>query len=340
MTKEEHLMKLMGEISDEYIDEAHASISFNTASEKNNKYIIWKSVAALTACICILTVCIPMLKHSQSSSPEKNSLSPTEELTTAAPCIDSYSQLNYIPQLLYNNCSYEIFETPVSTAILKLINYSSSDDFFISKGVCTQITENMLGSRLCYLSIDNNQHFIQSASETEIELFEYSPAPCSGVYIINNDNTYMYAFINQTDISSDIQTTFAYITDIFEIYGINDSNNIEAIYFTDDNHSEIFKPITASDCILQFYTHLNSLGPQASKDFFSELYQGLSTEEIESVTGNIDQLYTDICIQSTTGLRFTIKYLSDYGWLYSNISNEYYKVPDDMKAWFDRYIMK
>lgn len=316
MTKEERLLHLMGQISDEIIDEVYSdSKTENYYPQKKKKFtIIYKYrfyiSAATIACILIfgMPVIYKNINRNSSISPEKK---PVE--TTFSVDIGRFDNT-----LLYFNSSvYDVYDVRNKDLPSKGVNLSAKVN---------------IGERISYLDIvDNTLH--PSQKSTEIELFTYSSIESEAVYIIKDDGTYYYAFHSFYEDNGEAdKMNFATILDT---YGIYSADNLSSISYSRDEKEYNIDSKESTD---YFYNMCVSLVGITPSEFTETEYKDKSPEEIGILDAEKEENCIPVTITSADGLKFSIYYYPTCGWLYSDATQRYYQPDDAQQAWLEEHL--
>ena len=130
---------------------------------------VWVRWVAVAACLCLAVgIAVPRLIdvfQNKGGIPSQTYDGPD-------------SLVQEIAALEFNGAYYEATDIPEA-----LERY----------GLPTVITENMAGKHLSYLEPNGGAGYKESATETDIELLEYAPASCRGVYVIRDGSKYLAA---------------------------------------------------------------------------------------------------------------------------------------------------
>ncbi len=158
--KRKKISETIENINPKYIDEA-GSYEYKT---KNKTSKIWYRPAAVAACIALmLAISIWFARDLFLKSNDK-------------------TIIDVVTMIEYEGAYFEVIKD--SQIIEKL-------------GLEKEITENITGNHITYLQkkVPNVEHsdYIVADIETDVELFEYSPAPYKAVRIFKNGEKYYFA---------------------------------------------------------------------------------------------------------------------------------------------------
>ena len=309
--KRKKISETLENINPKYIDEA---------TQYNGKVKIlqrkaWYKWALGAACFAfVLAVSIPFARDLFVSQDDKT-------------IVDSVMMIEYEDAYL------EVIEDP-----------TRAEKFGLEK----EITEDIIGNHIVYLQKKmpeaERSDYIVADGKTDIELFEYSPAPYKAVRIFRDGDKYYYAlFCNyfiETNESLPIQAAF-------EVYGINEASDIVSItpVKSDNTWKPNKKVITDSAVISEFFNEISKL-PAFCFDDFHDLVFADELKKLEVPGGDIgSEAYTRfaddekyIVIKTKGGLRFEINYYPSYGWLDVPKTMSYYQISPKLWEWFSNYV--
>lgn len=251
--------------------------------------------AAMAACFCLMIASVSMILRSNFSGHDN-----TAEIS----------------MLEYNGVYYEV---------------TDDADILQKYGLPQTLTAECVGEHVAYLA-KSNSYYSLSANITEIEMFSYASAPCMGVYVIYEEGEYLAALFCNHVLDSDAFVSF---DDIYEIYAIENANDIASISISGGTSSEII--IADKDALLKFYDASLSLECFSNDGFQKAEIETLATEEMR--TAHYDELAKDraeLNIKTSSGLVIHISAYPNYGWLNGDLS--YFKFNDAMTGWFSEYV--
>ena len=164
---------------------------------------VWVRWVAVAACLCLAVgIAVPRLIdvfQNKGGIPSQTYDGPD-------------SLVQEIAALEFNGAYYEATDIPEA-----LERY----------GLPTVITENMAGKHLSYLEPNGGAGYKESATETDIELLEYAPASCRGVYVIRDGSKYLAAlFCNILSLDDNASTG---METLYGFYGIESPDDIVSI---------------------------------------------------------------------------------------------------------------
>ena len=94
-------------------------------------------------------------------------------------------------------------------------------------GLPSKITADMAGEHFEYLKSDGGAGYECTASQTDIELYQYAPSACDGVYVLRDgDAWYAALFCNFYQFDSN---TSDELTELYRVYGIDSADDIQSI---------------------------------------------------------------------------------------------------------------
>ncbi len=196
------------------------------------------------------------------------------------------------------------------------------------------ITENMAGEHISWLQPEG-AGYKESASETDIELMQYAPASCRGVYIIRDGRKYLAAlFCNIVMPDSNTNTG---MDTLYQFYDIAGSEDIASITEMDWNRNKtVGNAVTDSSEITDFYQISLSLVSYGNDDFQAIVFDGIPEEQQAQAHSEFADDLRVIRIETKDGLRFFVNVYPSYGWIYGNGTNSYYQIDGQMADWISR----
>lgn len=309
--KREMISETIGNINSKYIDEA----TEYKGREKNFRKKLWYKWAAAAACFTLVLAAGVLLTGALSVSSDPKQIADTALM------------------IEYENAYFEIIENP--TALKRF-------------GLEEEITQAMTGSHITYLKNsvpeDERSIYIAADGETQLQLFEYAPAPYKAVRIFRDGDKYFYALFCNYLMKSDESLP---IQDAFEVYGIDKASDIACItpVKSDNSWESNGRPITDSAVISEFFHEISQL-PAFGFDGFHESVFADELKKLEGTGGDIgSEAYTrvaddrrDIVIETKDRLRFCLHYYPSYGWIAVSATMTYYPMSPEIREWFDNYI--
>lgn len=307
--KRKKISETIGNINPKYIDEATGYTSVAKTTPKK----VWYKWVAVAACFAlVLAIGFPFAKDLFISPDQK-------DIVDAVVLIE------------YDDSYLEVIED--AKTIKKF-------------GLPSEITEDIIGNHIVFLqkAVPEAEYsnYVVADETTNIELFEYKPAPYKAVRILKDGETYYYAwfcnYLVENDESLSIQTAF-------NVYGIDEATDIVSItpVKSDNYWTANGKAITDSTTISDFYTEISKLSA-FSFDEYHEIVFANDLEKAEDEGGGDigSELYSrveddrkDIVIETKDGLRFAIQYYPSYGWINITKTLSYYQMSLEIEEWFE-----
>lgn len=310
--KREKISETIENINPKYIDEA----TEYTGVVKTTPKKVWYKWVAIAACFAlVLAIGFPFAKDLFISPDQKDT-------------VDAVALIEYDDSYL------EVIED--AKRIKKF-------------GLPSEITKDLIGNHIVFLQkvIPKTKYsdYVVSDTMTNIELFEYKPAPYKAVRILKDGNNYYYAifcnYLVKSNESLPVQTAF-------DVFGIDEPIDIISItpVKVDNTWKANGKAITDSAIISEFYTEISKLTAYS----FDEYHEMTFAEKLKKYEdeGNGDigsEAYTqvaddlrEIMIETKEGLRFTIHYYPSYGWINIVQTMSYYQMSPEISEWFLNYM--
>lgn len=262
---------------------------------------IWIKWGALVACLCLLlAIAIPVLNY--KGGPDKQ------------------DSVQAIAALEYNGKFYEAVNIP---------------EVLEKFGLPSEISADMAGKHLEYLKSDGGAGYECTASQTDIELYQYAPSVCDGVLVLRDGDTWYAAlFCNfyQFDDNTSVE-----LTELYRVYGIDSAADIVSITeMGDSNYMEIGKPVTNLQEIEEFYEMTVALWSYGNDDYQKMMYGGIPEEEQQALHRAVADDRRNLRIETKDGFRFFIAFYPSYDWIYGTGALSYYQIDDQMHEWIDR----
>lgn len=314
MDRAERLLKIIGQISDEIIDDVYKDSTLENLQHTNkipaniHKCKFYIFAISFT---CILILGMPFINKAFNNNGKIISQNPMEEITFSVDDDELSNKLLY-----YNGSVYNIATTEDKTLLE-------------AKGVQSKITKELTGEHVSYFDIADNVLY-PSEHTTDIELFTYAPAPCDAIYIIKEKDIFYYAFHAYfgNNYKIDIPT-------IFNIYGIYSSDDIAKISHVNDT---LNNSISVRKDIEQLYNICSTLEAFSGTEFVNMEYKDKSADEIDDLESQKINNEIFIYVKSTNGLKFSIYYYPTCGWLYLESTQCYYKPNSSQSDWLEEHI--
>ncbi len=267
---------------------------------------VWLKWGAIAACLClVVSIAIPVLRHKGGP--------------------DSEYPVHDIAALEYNGKFYEAVNIP---------------EVLERYGLPFKITADMAGEHLEYLKSDGGSGYECAAGRTDIELYQYAPSVCDGVYLLRDgENWYAALFCNFYQFDSN---TSVELTELYRVYGIESANDIAAIAEMERNgRKEVGTPVVEQQEIAEFYDITTALWSYGNDDFQQQMFSGYPDEKSqqEAHIAFADD-YRCLRIETADGLRFFIGFHPSFDWIVGGGTMSYFKIDEQLHAWIDRNLNK
>lgn len=294
----EQFFSALGTIDDKYILEA-----VTCQRKQKSGRLRWGAVAA---CLCLLGIggfFLSGILYPRGTSQD--------------PVVQDIAALDF------NGCFYEVCDL----------------DWVLEKhGLPGKITAEMAGEHLAYLQRDDGTRYEETTAQTEIELYQYAPSPCRGVYVVRDGERYAAAlFCNIWQPDSNTHTEFS---ELYRIYGASAAQDISAIARTESRWGQeavIGNIVTEPEAIAQFYAMTTALASYGNDDFQNAVFQGIPEEAMPDANTAFADDGISVRIELTSGLRFSLRVYPGYGWIYTPGTLSYYKMDEAAYQWFETY---
>lgn len=273
-------------------------VSEAIAYQGKRKRHSWLKWGAMAACLCLIAgIVIPVINHKGNLGPVQN-----------------------ISALGYNGRFYEAVDIP---------------EVLEKYGLPSEITPDMAGEHLSYLKSDGGTGYECTPFETDIELYQYAPAVCEGVYVLRNGGTWRAAlFCNFYQFDSN---TNQELTELYRVYGIESADDIAAIAEVDWLENDLIgKPVTDRREIADFYDMTISFCSYGNEDFQEITFGDVSDEDAQAAHTAFADDRRGLRIETTDGLRFFLSFFPNYDWIRSGGTMSYYRIDDQMHNWIDK----
>ena len=271
-------------------------------TSRSKKKPVWLKWGAIAACLClVVSIAIPVLQHKGGPVSED----PVQEIAA----------------LEYNGKFYEAVNIP---------------EVLEKYGLPPKITADMAGEHLEYLKSDGGVGYECTASQTDIELYQYAPSICEGVYVLRDgEGWYAVLFCNFYQFDSN---TSVELTELYRVYGIESAADIASIAEMDwSKKKEIGTPVTDRQEITEFYDMTVALWSYGNDDFQKQMFSGYPDEESQQKAHiAFDDDYRCIRIETVDGLRFFIGFHPSFDWIDGGGTMSYFKIDEQMHAWIDK----
>ena len=303
--KRKKISEAIANIDPGFIDEA---TNYNARKTKSPAKP-WDKWAAAAACFALLLGVGFTVFKNRIVPPDQNEL------------VDSVMLIDY------ENAYLEIIENPET----------------IEKyGLKKEITGDIVGKHIVYLQKETPEikrsNYIASNSETDIELFEYAPAPYRAVSIFRNGDIYHYALFRNYHVKANESLS---IKEAFEVYGIAEPADIVGITLLKSDG----KVITDKAVIAEFFNELSVL-PAFCFDDYHDMVFANELKKLEGSDGDVgSKAYARVAadkkgliVETKDGLRFDIEYYPSYGWIKIPATLSHYQMSSEISEWFANYM--
>lgn len=265
---------------------------------KKNSRLKWGAAAA---CLCLCIIGAVSLFHPKGDQP-------SHEVQTIA-------------ALEFDGCYYEICDLD-----WVLENY----------GLPGKITPELAGEHLAYLKHSDSSSYEETAAQTDIELYQYAPSPCRGVYVVRDGENYLAALF--CNFRLDNSNASVKLSELYRVYGINGAEDISKIVRTKSHgktETIVGSAVTAPETIAEFYKITTSLESCGNDDFQDTVFNHISEENQPAAhTAFADDAIT-VRIESKTGLSFYLRVFPSYGWIYGPRALSYYRMNEAVYGWLE-----
>ena len=268
--------------------------------QKKNGWLKW---GAMAACICLCVVGAISIFYPKGGSQDSN--------------------VQAIAALELNGCYYEVCDI---------------ESVLESCGLPNKITAEMAGEHLAYLKHSNVAGYEETATQTDIELYQYAPSPCRGVYVVRDGESYMAAlFCNFRLFDSN---TNVELSELYRVYGVDGAEDISVIAYTESKpgiEAVVNGTVSDAEAIAEFYEHTTSLVSFGNDDFQAIMFNNIPEEDKSAAhTAFADDAMT-VRIETKTGMRFNLRVYPSYGWIYGPGTQSYYRIDDAIFNWAEKY---
>ena len=310
--KREKISETIENINPKYIDEA----TEYTGVVKTTPKKVWYKWVAIAACFAlVLAIGFPFAKDLFISPDQKDT-------------VDAVALIEYDDSYL------EVIED--AKRIKKF-------------GLPSEITKDIIGNHIVFLQkvIPETKYsdYVVSDTMTNIELFEYKPAPYKAVRILKDGNNYYYAifcnYLVKSNESLPVQTAF-------DVFGIDEPIDIISItpVKVDNTWKANGKAITDSAIISEFYTEISKLTAYSFDEYHNAIYADELGKYEDKDGGDVGGgLYTrvaddykEVKITTKDGLNLVIGYYPSYNWIKADETLSYYQMSPEMSNWFSNSI--
>ena len=204
-------------------------------------------------------------------------------------------------------------------------------------GLPPKITADMAGEHISYLKSDGGIGYKSTVSQTDIELYQYAPSVCDGVYVLRDGDTWYAAlFCNFYQFDSNTNCS---LTELYRVYGIESADDIKSITEMDNNNeNETGTPVVERQEITEFYNMTIALGSYGNDDFQAEVFGNIPEEKQQEAHSAFAENQRNLRIETKDGLRFFIAFYPSYNWIYGGGTMSYFKIDNQMRNWIERNV--
>ncbi len=255
---------------------------------KAKKKPVWLKWGAMAACLCLLVAVFPVMNYFMQPEHKGTELGESETF-------------------VYNGMDYSIVIQPFDS----LENY----------GFPREITSELAGEQLAFLTRDTNGKFVETDNQTDTIMFEYKKGACDAAKIIQHANKWYAAIF--TSVAPDINDLVEPVdfSEVYRIYGVKSAEDIAAVYVNSDKFDN-------RDVIAGFYEVTHTLEAQNAEAFDDSVYKDCKNEaEREAVDNAIKNDFCKLRIDTSSGIRIHLQIYPAFGWIRSVPGgNAYYEV--------------
>lgn len=205
-------------------------------------------------------------------------------------------------------------------------------------GLPGKITAEAAGEHLAYLKHDGGAGYEEAAAQTDIELYQYAPSPCRGVYVVREGERYKAAlFCNFRLFDSNASVE---LLELYRTYGLNGAEDILSIARTKSRggiETVAGSIVTAPEAITEFYELTAALESCGNDDFQAAVFGGIPEEDQTAAHSSFADDGITVRIELKTGLRFYLRVYPGYGWIYGPGTLSYYRMDEGISGWFEEY---
>ena len=280
-----------------------------TVSQNKRKPVRLKW-GAIAACLClVVSIAIPILYPKGGQG--------TDSLATGdtAP-------------LIFNGCFYEMIDDPQILAIY---------------GFPKKITADMLGDHIAYIDVNHDYGYAvfgETLAATDMELYEYEPAPSRAVYVLRDGDSYRVVMFCRTYFPDDPEA-YCDLAEVYRLYGIGHAGDIASIAQVDWNRRKVIgAEVTDTDAIAEFYALTTDIVNFVSMDndaFQDRVFGDVPEENAQEAHNAFADDLQVLRIETVSGLRFFVSVYPSYGYLYSSGAMAYHLITPELEEWFAEY---
>ena len=185
------LYQSMNQIDDDILERSEV--------RKKKKSSVWMKWGAMAACLCLLVgVLVPLA----------NSLFNAKGGSGFQDDLLGDTALLYFQGALYECC--------YTKEGLKRV------------GLPSEITKDMAGEHVAYLKMGDVGGYQETTEITNMELFQYAPAPTRAVYVLRDGESYMAVLFCRTYFPDDIGA-YTDLAEVYRFFDISDASDIVSI---------------------------------------------------------------------------------------------------------------
>ena len=297
--KNEKLYDAISDIREDFIEEAE-----NYKFKKNMvpRLVKWGSMAA---CFCLVVLGASL------------TMSGAFAKKGAAPELDQDSLGMTV--LAYNGSLYNVSNE------LKVLNVAGIPDVMTSED-CGRSMGNLIKTEAGYE---------ETVLDTDIELYQYASAFSNrAVYVIRDGEEYM-AGLYSNHLTIGDYNDHGPISDLYRVYGVKTAENILSVseVSSASEGTVIAEEIIERTVMESFYNATMTMeSPCFGREDFKKLVtDNLSEEEYQAFL----ESERVICITTSEGLKFYMKWYPEVGWFFSGGAKAYYQITEEMQTWLD-----
>ena len=205
-------------------------------------------------------------------------------------------------------------------------------------GLPSEITKDMAGEHVAYLKMGDVGGYQETTEITNMELFQYAPAPTRAVYVLRDGESYMAVLFCRTYFPDDIGA-YTDLAEVYRFFDISDASDIVSIAQTDWNRGKVTgAEITEPNAIEEFYaltTDITKFVSMGNNEFQSIVFDGIPEEEQQEDHNALADDLQVIRVETKDGFKFYLSYYPNYGFLYSGHAMAYHQVTPELKLWFE-----
>jgi len=238
------------------------------AANKRKVSPVWLKWGAIAACLCLMvSIAIPVFRHKGGPGQD-----------------DTLRPLNVLE---YNGAYYEGID---------MSDTKTLDKYNLPHEITADMIGNSLGTGLDSEGKQTEQTFYQYAPYADITTITTElkqERAQRAAYIIEEDGVYSFAlFCNFISYDSNTHTE---ASEMFVVYGVDESTDIASITIGDDK-------ITDSDKIKELFDILYHSYAMGNDDYQNTVFKGMSEEEQQALSIELADSMLEIRIETTEGM--------------------------------------